>query len=210
MSQITMADAARRLARAIASDIALYNNEKMTKGLATMTPFLLIKEELSEGFELFKSRVSSELWSSFAPAALPILLSVANNQKVIVPEPMSELAQALGKHAQDAGALLQYNPQTPQSAQSNVTRIKVQQGLFDEVYLVLSPGLLRIEPGATSGITTHEEHKLSDIKQLKVQKNPDGKIELRAEISFQEKSFTFPHTRELTKVVLHLLDGFDG
>jgi hypothetical protein len=55
---------AMRLARAIASDISLYNEQKIIKGIEQDNLFDVLKEELEEGRELYKSRVSQELYRS--------------------------------------------------------------------------------------------------------------------------------------------------
>ena len=55
---------ARRLARAIASDISMYNEEKILKGIEQDNFFDALKEELEEGRELYRSRVSPELYQS--------------------------------------------------------------------------------------------------------------------------------------------------
>ncbi len=55
---------AQRLARAIASDISLYNEQKIVKGIEQDNLFDVLKEELDEGRELYKSRVSQELYSN--------------------------------------------------------------------------------------------------------------------------------------------------
>lgn len=54
---------AQRLARAIASDISLYNEQKIIKGIEHDNLFDVLKEELEEGRQLYKSRVSPELYS---------------------------------------------------------------------------------------------------------------------------------------------------
>jgi tRNA pseudouridine-54 N-methylase len=53
---------ARRLARAIASDISAYNEEKIVKGIEQDNFFDALKEEIEEGRELYRSRVSPELY----------------------------------------------------------------------------------------------------------------------------------------------------
>lgn len=50
-----------RLARAIVSDIALYNQEKVRDGIKNDSLFDLLKDELSEGREHFYGRVSPEM-----------------------------------------------------------------------------------------------------------------------------------------------------
>ena len=55
---------AMRLARAIASDISLYNEEKIVKGISNDNLFDAIKDEIEEGRELYKSRVSPELYAT--------------------------------------------------------------------------------------------------------------------------------------------------
>lgn len=51
-----------RLARAIASDISLYNEEKINKGIEEDNLFQVLEEDLQEGRELYRSRVSDELY----------------------------------------------------------------------------------------------------------------------------------------------------
>ena len=55
---------ATRLARAIASDISLYNEQKIVKGIEHDNLFDVIKDEIEEGRELYKSRVSSEVYTT--------------------------------------------------------------------------------------------------------------------------------------------------
>ncbi|MHB8420818.1 MAG: hypothetical protein ACYDCL_22310 [Myxococcales bacterium] len=54
---------AKRLARAIASDISMYNEEKIVKGIEQDNFFDALRDELEEGRELYRSRVSPELYS---------------------------------------------------------------------------------------------------------------------------------------------------
>jgi hypothetical protein len=50
-----------RLARAIISDIALYNQEKVRDGIKNDNIFEVLTEELQEGRDHFHTRVSPEL-----------------------------------------------------------------------------------------------------------------------------------------------------
>lgn len=54
-------DRAIRLARTIASDISLYNEEKIVRGITEDTLFEELAEELEEGRELYRGRVTREL-----------------------------------------------------------------------------------------------------------------------------------------------------
>jgi hypothetical protein len=54
---------AMRLARAIASDISLYNEQKIIRGIEQDNLFETLKDEIEEGRELFKSRVSAEVYT---------------------------------------------------------------------------------------------------------------------------------------------------
>jgi hypothetical protein len=54
---------AMRLARAIASDISLYNEPKIVKGIEQDNLFDVLKDEIEEGRELFRSRVSAEIFT---------------------------------------------------------------------------------------------------------------------------------------------------
>lgn len=51
-----------RLARAIASDISLYNEEKIRRGIEEDNLFDAIEEDLQEGRDLYRSRVTDELY----------------------------------------------------------------------------------------------------------------------------------------------------
>jgi len=62
MRLIETDEAARRLSRAIASDLSLYNEEKIMEGLQGDNLFEALEEEIEEGRELFKSRVTPELF----------------------------------------------------------------------------------------------------------------------------------------------------
>lgn len=52
---------ANRLARTIASDIMLYNEEKIINGIKEDTLYETLEAELDEGRELYVSRVKPEL-----------------------------------------------------------------------------------------------------------------------------------------------------
>ena len=54
-------DLAFRLARAIVSDIALYNQDKVAEGIKGDSIFEIMVEELEEGREHFFSRVSPDI-----------------------------------------------------------------------------------------------------------------------------------------------------
>jgi hypothetical protein len=62
MPLIETEEAARRLARAIASDVSLYNEEKIVRGLENDSLFVELSEEIEEGRALYKSRVSPDLY----------------------------------------------------------------------------------------------------------------------------------------------------
>lgn len=60
-SIIDKPDAARRLARAIASDITLYNEAKIDQAIRDDNLFEALESEIQEGRELFLQRVVPEL-----------------------------------------------------------------------------------------------------------------------------------------------------
>ena len=62
MPLIETDEAARRLARAIASDLSLYNEEKIVQGIQNDDLFTALSEEVEEGRALYKSRVSPDLY----------------------------------------------------------------------------------------------------------------------------------------------------
>jgi hypothetical protein len=61
MSTIDNPDLAKRLARAILSDVAMYNPEKVENGIKNDNIFDVLKDELEEGRQHFYSRVSPDL-----------------------------------------------------------------------------------------------------------------------------------------------------
>jgi hypothetical protein len=63
MPLIETEEAARRLARAIASDVSLYNEEKIVRGIENDSLFSELGEEIEEGRALYKSRVSPDLYN---------------------------------------------------------------------------------------------------------------------------------------------------
>lgn len=61
MNIITAKEQASRLARAIVSDVAIYNSEKVESGIKNDNIFDLLADELEEGRQHFYSRVAPEL-----------------------------------------------------------------------------------------------------------------------------------------------------
>src|SRR5579883_3448204 len=64
MPLIETDEAARRLARAIASDLSLYNEDKIVAGIQNDNLFESLSEEIEEGRALYKRRVSPDLYRS--------------------------------------------------------------------------------------------------------------------------------------------------
>lgn len=62
---ITDPKRARTLARAIVSDIHLYNSDKIKEGIENDNLFEILEPELEEGRELFRSRVSPEIFEKY-------------------------------------------------------------------------------------------------------------------------------------------------
>lgn len=61
MNLVETPEQAMRLARAIISDIAIYNREKVESGIKNDSIFEILSEELDEGRKHFDSRVAPEL-----------------------------------------------------------------------------------------------------------------------------------------------------
>ena len=82
MALITDPEAAKRLARTIASDIALYNQEKIKAGIENDNLFDEVADEIQEGKNLYASRVAPELaqkTSFFQKALVDILVKRSSN-----------------------------------------------------------------------------------------------------------------------------------
>ncbi len=54
-------EVARRIARAVVSDIALYNTKKVEEGIAKDNLFDLLRDEIEEGRNYYNSRVDAEI-----------------------------------------------------------------------------------------------------------------------------------------------------
>ncbi len=54
-------DVARRIARAVVSDIALYNAKKVEEGIVNDTLFHLLKDEIEEGRTYYVNRIAPEI-----------------------------------------------------------------------------------------------------------------------------------------------------
>jgi hypothetical protein len=54
-------DVARRIARAVVSDIALYNAKKVEEGIGNDTLFDVLREEIEEGRNYYLSRIDPEI-----------------------------------------------------------------------------------------------------------------------------------------------------
>ena len=66
MSDTQEIQAAQRLVRTIASDIMLYNRDKIVSGLKSDQLFEVLAEELQEAQELYESKVSADIRSRYA------------------------------------------------------------------------------------------------------------------------------------------------
>jgi hypothetical protein len=68
---------AMRLARAIASDIAVYHEAEVVRGIQEDNLFDVLREPIAEGRDLYRGRVSAELYETtnyFERALCDILL----------------------------------------------------------------------------------------------------------------------------------------
>ncbi len=54
-------DVAKRIARAVVSDIALYNQKKVEEGIAADNLFEVLQEEIEEGRNYYNSRIDPEI-----------------------------------------------------------------------------------------------------------------------------------------------------
>jgi hypothetical protein len=79
MSLIDNPEHAKRLARAIISDVSLYNREKVEEGIRNDNIFELLANELEEGRQHFLSRVDPDLVPSkiFDLAIVDVLIKRA-------------------------------------------------------------------------------------------------------------------------------------
>jgi hypothetical protein len=86
MALIETEEAARRLARAIASDVSLYNEDKIVDGVTKDTLFTVLRDEIEEGRALFKSRVVPPLFAKnyYDRAIIDILVRSKGHVKSVM------------------------------------------------------------------------------------------------------------------------------
>ena len=70
MNLIENPEQARRLARAILSDVAIYNREKVESGIKNDNLFDVLTDELEEGRQHYNSRVSPQIGGHFFDLAI--------------------------------------------------------------------------------------------------------------------------------------------
>ena len=71
-------EAANRLARAIASDLSLYNEAKIKEGIENDTFFTVLQDEIAEGRAHYESRVDPKMLGStnfFDRALVDVILA---------------------------------------------------------------------------------------------------------------------------------------
>jgi len=83
MALIDKPERARQLARAIASDVALYHDKKLVEGVQNDTLFDSMSSEIEEGRALFKTRVTPEIFAQghYERALCDVMLKAKGNVK---------------------------------------------------------------------------------------------------------------------------------
>lgn len=84
MPLVEAPELARRLARTIVSDVALYNSAKVKEGIEHDDIFEILKDELEEGRKLYLSRVDPSIASNyhfFEQAIVDVLVKQAGKIK---------------------------------------------------------------------------------------------------------------------------------
>lgn len=82
MSKTDKPKKAERLARAIASDLSIYYQQKIQEGIENDNLFDVLEDELNEGRDLFRSRVAEELIEGsniFEKAIIDIIVAPRSN-----------------------------------------------------------------------------------------------------------------------------------
>ena len=84
MGKIDNIKKANRLARAIASDISIYNTDAIVDGLNNDNLFTALSAEFNEGKKLFKEKVSEEIVNNtniFEKAIIDIIIASRGHLK---------------------------------------------------------------------------------------------------------------------------------
>ncbi len=80
MEKVRDPQVAKRIARAVVSDIALYNSTKLEEGIKQDTLFQLLREEIDEGRRYYENRVDGDILQNyvfFEQALVDILVKQA-------------------------------------------------------------------------------------------------------------------------------------
>jgi len=73
-------EVARRIARAVVSDIVMYNQQKLEEGIKNDNLFQILRDEIEEGRLYYENRVDSEIlenYNFFERALVDILVKQA-------------------------------------------------------------------------------------------------------------------------------------
>jgi coenzyme F420-reducing hydrogenase alpha subunit len=73
-------EVAKRIARAVVSDIAMYNQKKVEEGIRSDNLFQILKDEIEEGKQYYEHRVARDIvenYSFFEAALVDILVKQA-------------------------------------------------------------------------------------------------------------------------------------
>ncbi|RMG59921.1 MAG: hypothetical protein D6713_04260 [Deltaproteobacteria bacterium] len=80
MEKVKDPEVARRIARAVVSDIVMYNQEKVKEGIKNDNLFQILHEEIEEGRQYYQNRVDEEIlrkYNFFERALVDILVKQA-------------------------------------------------------------------------------------------------------------------------------------
>ncbi len=80
MEKVKDPEVARRIARAVVSDIVMYNQQKLEEGIKNDNLFQILRDEIEEGRLYYENRVDSEIlenYNFFERALVDILVKQA-------------------------------------------------------------------------------------------------------------------------------------
>ena len=229
MATIDTPKDAERLARAITSDILLYNEEALIYGFEQGRPLQNLAAELGEAKALYDSRVSAgvraqgplfacvfeQLIERWAIARrLPVSSIAAASAAVFGEQPQAVAAFRQGGVSPQSRPPAAGPPSTPRPARTPPTATPVAppsaarlpaRSPWCDGFLVLEPHTLCFERAEADRPGSREELPLAEVQELRVRRLQDGSWELAVATGQESGSWTLARVDDTVTVARHVL-----
>ena len=225
MAAIDDPRAAEQLARAIVTDILIYNEDAVVQSLKTGRALRDFREQLGEAKQLYDSRVNPAVRAAgplFACVVLEQVRRWAAARKLPVAGLDQALAAVLGESAQ-AMAAFRGAPAAPAArppaapgaapdlaftptplAPTSAHRLPARNA-FHDGHLVLEPQAMCFERADAAGPLRREEIPLADVQELRLRRQHDGSWELGIASGMRSESWALGRVEDAVVAARHVL-----